>query len=165
MTVIRLAIDCPFTSDKIMDRGEASAGGFPSEQGAIAGRLPRLFGRICFFITQAAEGAARWKGLNVMKECAAMPDRNEIEELSELFKVFGDATRMRILYLLLNGEAKVGEIAQLLEMTPSAVSHQLRVLKQNKLVRYRKEGKAAFYSLADDHVGVIIGQGMDHIRE
>lgn len=101
----------------------------------------------------------------VCKVNASMPQTDELYDLAELFKVFGDSTRIRILYVLFESEMCVCDIAQTLEMTISAVSHQLRVLKQADLVRYRREGKTVFYSLADDHVKSILGQGMEHIKE
>lgn len=85
-------------------------------------------------------------------------------ELADFFKVFGDGTRIRILQILLEGEQNVGELAEALDMSQSAVSHQLRVLRQNDLVKYRKEGKTVFYSLDDDHVRMVLEQGMTHIR-
>jgi len=85
-------------------------------------------------------------------------------ELADFFKVFGDGTRIRILQILLEGERNVGELAEALEMSQSAVSHQLRVLRQNDLVKYRKEGKTVFYSLDDEHVRMVLEQGMTHIR-
>ena len=94
-----------------------------------------------------------------------MPDEERLYDLAELFKVFGDGTRIRILYALFEEEVCVCDLAQLLGMTQSAVSHQLRVLKQARLVRNRREGKTIFYFLADDHVRTIIGQGMEHINE
>ena len=94
-----------------------------------------------------------------------MPDEESLYDLAELFKVFGDTTRIRILYVLFEAEMCVCDIAQILNMTQSAISHQLRVLKQARLVRSRREGKQIYYSLADDHVRTIIGQGMDHIEE
>ena len=94
-----------------------------------------------------------------------MPDEESLYDLAELFKVFGDTTRIRILYVLFEAEMCVCDIAQVLNMTQSAISHQLRVLKQARLVRNRREGKQIYYSLADDHVRTIIGQGMDHIEE
>ena len=96
---------------------------------------------------------------------ARMPDEAPVYEVSELFKVFGDSTRIRILYLLFESEMCVCDIAQLLGMTQSAISHQLQVLKKSKLVKYRRQGKTVFYSLADAHVRAIIGQGMEHISE
>lgn len=96
---------------------------------------------------------------------SAMPDDSVLFELAELYKVFGDSTRIKILYVLFEAEMCVCDIAQLLNMTQSAISHQLRVLKQSKLITYRKDGKTVFYSLADDHVRTIIGQGLDHLCE
>jgi len=94
-----------------------------------------------------------------------MPDEENLYDLAELFKVFGDTTRIRILYVLFEAEMCVCDIAEILNMTQSAISHQLRVLKQARLVRNRRDGKQIYYSLADDHVRTIIGQGMDHIEE
>ncbi|MBR4114262.1 MAG: helix-turn-helix transcriptional regulator [Anaerotignum sp.] len=87
-----------------------------------------------------------------------------IHEMAEFFKIFGDGTRIRILQTLLEGEKNVGELAEALEMSQSAVSHQLRVLRQNDLVKYRKEGKVVFYSLDDEHVENVLQQGMAHLR-
>lgn len=94
-----------------------------------------------------------------------MPPDETLYDLAELFKVFGDSTRIKILYALFEAELCVCDIAQLLGLTQTAVSHQLRVLKSSKLVKFRRDGKTVFYSLADDHVRSIIGQGMDHISE
>lgn len=94
-----------------------------------------------------------------------MPDDETLYDLAELFKVFGDSTRVKILYALFESELCVCDIAQLLGLTQSAVSHQLRVLKGSRLVKPRRDGKTVFYSLADDHVRKIIAQGMDHITE
>lgn len=94
-----------------------------------------------------------------------MPPEETLYDLAELYKVFGDSTRIKILYVLFEAEVCVCDIAQCLNMTVSAISHQLRVLKQARLVKARKEGKTVFYSLADDHVRTIIGQGMEHIEE
>ena len=88
-----------------------------------------------------------------------MPDEEE------LFKVFADSTRIRILFVLFESEVCVCDLAKVLNMTQSAVSHQLRILKQNKLVKNRREGKSIFYSLADDHVRTIISMGREHILE
>ena len=96
---------------------------------------------------------------------AAMPDEELLYDLAELYKVFGDSTRIKILYVLFEAEMCVCDIAQLLGMTQSAISHQLRVLKGSKLVKNRRDGKTVFYSLADDHVRTILGQGMGHITE
>ena len=94
-----------------------------------------------------------------------MPDEEILYDLAELFKIFGDSTRIKILYVLFEAEMCVCDIAQLLNMTQSAISHQLRALKQSKLVKYRREGKTVFYSLADDHVRSILDQGMEHVAE
>jgi DNA-binding transcriptional ArsR family regulator len=94
-----------------------------------------------------------------------MPDESALFDLAELFKIFGDSTRIKILYVLFESEMCVCDIAQLLGMTQSAISHQLQVLKKSKLVRYRREGKAIIYSLDDEHVRAILGQGMEHISE
>ena len=94
-----------------------------------------------------------------------MPDEDELYDLAEIFKVFGDSTRIKILYVLFEQEMCVCDIAQLLNMTQSAISHQLKILKQSRLVKNRREGKAVFYSLADSHVKTILSQGMDHISE
>ena len=96
---------------------------------------------------------------------AAMPDEEILYDLAELFKIFGDSTRIKILYVLSEAEMCVCDIAQLVGLTQSAVSHQLRALKQSKLVKYRREGKTVFYSLADGPVKTILSQGMEHIEE
>ena len=93
------------------------------------------------------------------------PPDEQLYDLAELFKVFGDSTRIRILHALLEKEMCVGDLALLLGLTPTACSHQLRVLKNNKLVRFRRDGKIMFYSLADDHVRSILALGMEHILE
>ena len=92
-----------------------------------------------------------------------LPPDELLYDLAELFKVFGDSTRIRILFVLFEAEVCVCDLAETLGMTQSALSHQLRILKQNRLVKSRREGKQAFYSLADDHVRTIIGQGMEHL--
>lgn len=94
-----------------------------------------------------------------------MPDEDELYDLAELFKVFGDSTRIRILFVLFEAEVCVCDLANILNMTQSAISHQLRILKQAKLVKSRREGKSVFYSLADGHVSTIIAQGREHIEE
>lgn len=101
----------------------------------------------------------------IKKVMADMPPDETLYDLAELFKVFGDSTRVKILYALFEAELCVCDMAQLLGLTQTAVSHQLRVLKNNKLVRFRRDGKTVFYSLSDDHVRRIIGQGMEHIEE
>lgn len=94
-----------------------------------------------------------------------MPEENILRELADFYKVFGDATRIRILYVLLQHEVCVCDLAEILGMTQSAISHQLRVLKQMKLVKNRRDGKTIYYSLADNHIQTIISQGMEHIAE
>ena len=94
-----------------------------------------------------------------------LPDDDDLYDLAELFKIFGDSTRVRILYLLLESEMCVCDIAQCLSMNQSAISHQLRVLKNADLIRFRREGKTVIYSLADDHVRMILSCGMEHILE
>lgn len=96
---------------------------------------------------------------------AEMPEEDKLYDLAELFKVFGDSTRIRILYVLFEAEVCVCDLAEALNMTQSAISHQLKILKQSKLVKSRREGKSVFYSLADGHVRTIIAQGREHIEE
>lgn len=94
-----------------------------------------------------------------------MPDEEKLYDLAELFKVFGDTTRIKIICALFAAEMCVCDIAALLNMSQSAISHQLRVLKQARLVKNRREGKIVYYSLADDHVKQIFDQGFLHITE
>lgn len=94
-----------------------------------------------------------------------MPDEELLYDLADLFKIFGDTTRIKILYALRADEMCVSAIAELLNMNQSAVSHQLKILKQSKLIKFRRDGKTVFYSLADNHVVTIIDQGMDHLTE
>ena len=94
-----------------------------------------------------------------------MPAEEELFALADFYKIFGDSTRIRILYVLYETELCVCDIAQLLGMNISAISHQLRVLKQARLVKFRRAGKTVYYSLADDHIHSILAQGMEHIRE
>ena len=94
-----------------------------------------------------------------------MPDETKLNNLAELFKTFGDITRIRILYVLFESEVCVCDLAEMLNMTQSAISHQLKALKQSRLVKGRREGKSVFYSLSDDHVRTMIAQGMEHINE
>lgn len=101
--------------------------------------------------------------LKIVEE--TMPEETKLYDLAELFKVFGDSTRIRILFVLFEAEVCVCDLAQALNMTQSAISHQLKILKQSKLVKSRREGKSIFYSLADDHVRTIINQGMEHVEE
>ena len=110
-------------------------------------------------------------GCNVIHEKAvadarkAMPDEETLLDLADLFKVFSDSTRVKILCVLQRHEVCVCDIAALLEMTKSAISHQLRTLRQTRLVKYRREGKSVYYSLDDDHVGNIFAQGLLHVSE
>ncbi|MCR5640192.1 MAG: metalloregulator ArsR/SmtB family transcription factor [Lachnospiraceae bacterium] len=96
---------------------------------------------------------------------AQLPDEDEMYDLAELFKVFGDSSRIKILFALFSNEICVCDLAESLNMTQSAVSHQLKILKTARLVKARREGKQMIYSLADDHVRTIIGQGKEHIEE
>ena len=100
-----------------------------------------------------------------MTKKTEMMNEKELTELAELFKVFGDSSRIKILYALFDTELGVGDIADTIDMTISAVSHQLRILKQNHLVKSRREGKSIFYSLDDDHVYKILAMGKEHIEE
>lgn len=93
------------------------------------------------------------------------PKEEDLYRLSEFFKAFADGTRMRILFLLSQGELCVGDLSALMDMTPSAVSHQLKLLKTRELVRYRRKGKILFYSLSDEHVHQITKIGLEHIKE
>ena len=102
---------------------------------------------------------------NKLHEPHPIPDEGMLCDLAELYKIFGDSTRIKILYALFDEERGVGEIAESLGMTMSAISHQLRILKQARLVKSRREGKMVYYSLADDHVKTIFSQGLDHICE
>ena len=94
-----------------------------------------------------------------------LPDEEAIYDLADLFKMFGDTTRMKIMYVLLESEMCVCDIAEILGMTQSAISHQLRILKSSKLITSRREGKSVIYFLADYHVRSIVNQGMEHIFE
>ena len=94
-----------------------------------------------------------------------LPPQEQLYRLAELYKVFGDSTRIKILYVLFESELCVCDIAALLGMTVSAVSHQLRILKQNRLVKARRDGKNVFYALADGHVHDILGMGAAHLKE
>ena len=94
-----------------------------------------------------------------------LPADEVLYDLAELFKMFADSTRVKILYALFESELCVCDIARVLDLTQSAVSHQLRVLKNSKLVKFRREGKTVYYSLADGHVARILSQGMEHICE
>ena len=106
------------------------------------------------------DGAAMRKELD---EC--MPDEEILYDLADLFKVFSDTTRIKILYSLMPGELRVADIAEAIDATQSAVSHQLRILKAARLVKFQRDGKNVLYSLADDHVYTVLAQGMNHICE
>ncbi len=101
----------------------------------------------------------------VKEVMSKMPDEDTIFELAELYKIFGDHTRIRILCVLWEHELCVCDIAKVLSMTDSAISHQLRVLKAARLIKYRREGKTVFYSLADEHVQTLINCAVEHIEE
>ena len=101
----------------------------------------------------------------VQKVNEQMPEEDKLYDLADFFKVFADSTRIKILYVLMCSEMCVCDLAQILNMTQSAISHQLRTLKQMDLVRNRREGKTIFYSLADSHIKTILSQGLDHIEE
>ena len=94
-----------------------------------------------------------------------LPEEDELFDLAELFKIFGDSTRIKILFVLLESDMAVNDIASVLKMTQSAISHQLRILKTNGLVKYTRNGKSLIYSLADGHVTTILSQGIEHISE
>ena len=99
------------------------------------------------------------------KKTAGTPDENTLIDLSELFKIFGDSTRIKILFTLLRGERPVNEIAAELNMTQSAISHQRRILKTSRLIKAERDGKLSIYSLADSHVKSILSQGLEHVGE
>lgn len=101
----------------------------------------------------------------IKKVMAETPEEEVLSDLAELFKVFGDATRIKILFALFKSEMCVCDIAELLSMTQSAISHQLRVLKNAKLIKFRREGKTVFYSLSDMHVRTVLAQGLGHVEE
>ena len=101
----------------------------------------------------------------MVQENDTMPDEDLLFDLAELFKIFGDSTRIKILFALLGKELSVGELADVLGMTQSAISHQLRILKTNGLVRFRREGKSLIYALSDEHVSKILNMGLEHIEE
>lgn len=94
-----------------------------------------------------------------------MPEDEYLYDLSELFRIFGDSTRIKILYSLFDNELCVGDISQILGLSQSSVSHQLRILKDSKLVKFRRDGKSIYYSLDDDHVRSILNLGMEHLEE
>lgn len=94
-----------------------------------------------------------------------LPDELSLSDLAEFFRIFGDSTRIRILYALYECEMCVCDLAELLGASQSAISHQLAILRSSKLVKYRRDGKTVFYSLDDDHIFSILAQGMEHIKE
>lgn len=96
---------------------------------------------------------------------ASMPDEDHMYDLSELFRIFGDSSRIKILFSLFDAELCVSDMAAILNLSQSSVSHQLRVLKDAKLVKFRREGKVVYYSLDDEHVRTILSMGMEHIEE
>lgn len=105
------------------------------------------------------------KNMPVEQVQEQLPEDEVLYDLAELFKIFGDSTRVKLLYILSVSEMCVQDLAALLGVTQSAVSHQLRALKASKLVRYRREGKTVFYALSDGHVRTIIDQGLEHVAE
>lgn len=116
------------------------------------------------FLIKTNERLFKQKDIAMSKQ-NKIPDEETLYDLADLFKIFGDTTRIKILYTLRKQELCVNELAQSLAMTPSAVSHQLKILRQSKLVKNRREGKSLFYSLNDNHVVTIVDQGMEHICE
>lgn len=126
---------------------------------ADGGGDPELEGR-----APGDPGAARADvaGCDLLDE---MPDEELLYDLADLFKVFSDTTRIKILFSLMRGELRVADICEATQSTQSAVSHQLRILKQAHLVKFRREGRNVVYSLADDHVYTMLAQGMTHICE
>ena len=105
------------------------------------------------------------KPLRELNEIKDIPADELLYDLADVFKIFGDSTRLKILFALFGGEMCVCDIAESLDMSQSAISHQLRVLKQSKLVKFRRDGKSILYSLDDAHVSTIIAQGLNHIEE
>lgn len=103
---------------------------------------------------------------DVVKEVKKiMPKDDEIYDLAELFKVFADSTRMKMIYALMENELCVCDLANIVNTTQSAISHQLKILRQSKLVKFRKEGKVVYYSLDDEHISQIVKKGREHIEE
>lgn len=111
------------------------------------------------------EGCSHTLDVSAEMEGELMPAEEKLYDLADFFKIFGDSTRIKILYVLLQSEKCVCELADVLNMTQSAISHQLRTLKQMDLVRNRREGKTIFYSLSDGHIKTILSQGLEHIEE
>ena len=117
------------------------------------------------FPTQVENTQAGEPEQKLPKAPPVLPDDEVLYELADLFRVFGDSTRIKILYALHDDELCVQDIANAVQLSQSAVSHQLRVLKDSKLVRFRRDGKTIYYALDDDHVRSILSMGMDHIEE
>jgi ArsR family transcriptional regulator, lead/cadmium/zinc/bismuth-responsive transcriptional repressor len=115
-------------------------------------------------VQQSAERAPA-RGIDQKRVKEGMPDETSLMILAEFFGIFGDTTRLKILSLLSRADLCVQDIAGILGMHQSAISHQLRVLKQARLVKYRRSGRLMFYSLDDDHVKQVFSQGLDHVRE
>lgn len=111
------------------------------------------------------DGASQARDDIVEQVSRQQPDDEILYDLAELFKVFGDSTRIKILYSMFENELCVNDIAKLLNLSQSSVSHQLRILKTSKLVKFRREGKSVYYSLDDEHVRAIISMGMEHVEE
>ncbi len=123
-------------------------------------------GRRAESVKSAAEGELSDARENIIRNIQEQqPDDEILYDLAELFKVFGDSTRIKILYSMFENELCVNDIARLLNLSQSSVSHQLRILKTSKLVKFRREGKSIFYSLDDEHVRAIISMGMEHVEE
>lgn len=117
------------------------------------------------FLTDAEKDVSEVQEDIVRSIQEQQPDDEILYDLAELFKVFGDSTRIKILYAMFENELCVNDIAKLLNLSQSSVSHQLRILKTSKLVKFRREGKSIFYSLDDEHVRAIISMGMEHVEE
>lgn len=116
-----------------------------------------------YYMAEKQQCAKNAKALQ--KILSRLPDEDDLFDLAELFKIFGDSTRIKILFAILESEMSVNDIADVLKMTQSAISHQLRILKSNGLVKYRRDGKSLIYSLADSHVTTILSQGLDHLAD
>lgn len=115
--------------------------------------------------TEGTDIAGTGDAAKIKEVTDALPDEDTLDELEELFKIFGDSTRIKILYALHIKEMCVMDISLALGMSQSAISHQLRVLRQTRLIRSRRDGKNIYYSLADEHVHTIISMGLEHIEE
>ena len=115
--------------------------------------------------TEGTDIAGTEDAAKIKEVTDALPDEDTLDELEELFKIFGDSTRIKILYALHIKEMCVMDISLALGMRQSAISHQLRVLRQTRLIRSRRDGKNIYYSLADEHVHTIISMGLEHIEE